>query len=691
MRTILLSLILCLTTIYSFSQTSKTVHSTSPGTLYLRINSTEQNTIVNLTVTGNINAIDFAFIRDKIKLLSKLDLSGANINAYSGTDGTYKGEQIEYPANELPHYAFYNPVLLSYKPTLTNVVLPTNITSIGYLAFYYCWNITFLQIPAFVTNIYDYAFYGCYSIQSISVSSGNTRYSANAGVLYNKGQDTLLVCPNAKSGSLTIPSTVKHIGKSAFENCFNISTITLPNSLQSIDSYAFANCSGISGNLNIPVQVKFLGDGAFYGCYNLNGNVYIPASLTNIGSSCFLESNNIAAFEVNANNQNFSDSNNMLMSKNRDTLFICPPAKSEALTIPNSVKLIGSHAFYNCVSLTGNIQIPENVDYIGYYAFLGCLNIESYSVDTQNQFFISDDGVLFSKTKDRLLVCPPYKSGEFILPPNLESIDPGAFNNCKNITGYIHFPASFQYLGDYAFYNCLGISGFSVDENNLYFSDMDGVLFNKAKDYLYLSFTNLSGSYKVPSTVKEIGYSAFDGCSKLTDIEIPSSVLTIGAYAFEYCINLQNVHISENVSYIGSSAFYGCSNLQNLRIAVPEPPIVDYFTFENTGMEKSTLTVPVGSKSLYTNAPYWGNFRNISEDQFNTALTKTKVFPYFICKTKTGILIHHLNPSDEIEIYSLQGKLIKKVTALANLQEIHFPLKGIFIIKIQGFTEKIIL
>lgn len=691
MRISFLFLICCFSALISQAQISKTLHLTTAGTLSTKISVNEQNTITNLSLTGNLNAVDFAFVRDKIKHLSILDLSGVNIVAYSGTGGTFQGEYIDYAADELPHYAFYNPVLLSYKPSLNSVILPTSITSIGYLAFYYCWNITSIQIPVSVKKIPDYTFYGCYSLGNITVPSSNSRYSSVSGVLFNKAQDTLLVCPNAKGGAYVIPSTVKHVAHSAFENCFNLSLVSLPTSLISTGTYAFANCSGISNNLNIPENVTTLGDGSFYGCYNLTGIVTIPESLVNIGSFCFMESNGISAFEANANNPRFSTHDNMLYSKNLDTLFICPPSKTGAVTILNTVKLIGSYAFYNCTNLSGDIHIPQHVDYIGYYAFLGCLNIDNYTTHSNNDYFIAENGVLYSKNQDRLLVCPPKKSGIFILPDNLESIDPAAFNNCKDIIGDIHFPASFNYLGEFAFYNCVGISGFSVDKNNPYFSSIDGVLFTKNQDYLYLCPLSKSGAYVIPSSVKEIGYSAFDGCSNLTDIEIPSSVLAIGAYAFEYCTSLQNVKIAQNVNYIGSSAFYACANLQNLQIAVPSPPIVDYFTFEYAETANAVLTVPLGSKELYANAPYWSDFKNIAENQFNSNSQQILQHGYSIFKSKNGILIHNLKPSDQIEIYSINGNLLKKAIANSSIMEVNLLSKGVFIVKIQGITEKIIL
>ena len=146
-------------------------------------------------------------------------------------------------------------------------------------------------------------------------------------------------------------------------------------------------------------SLKKLGEGAFYGCWNLIGTINIPSTLVDLGNYCFLESNNVMAINVATSNPVYSSDNGLLFSKNVDTLFVCPPAKSATINIPSTVKLIGSHAFYNCSKLTGTLNIPQIVDYIGYYAFYGCTGLSSFSVDSNNSFFTSEDGVLLSKIR----------------------------------------------------------------------------------------------------------------------------------------------------------------------------------------------------------------------------------------------------------------------------------------------------
>ncbi len=73
-------------------------------------------------------------------------------------------------------------------------------------------------------------------------------------------------------------------------------------------------------------------------------------------------------------------------------------------------------------------------------------------------------------------------------------------------------------------------------------------------------------SIEIPDIVTNIGYHAFEGCSKLTSVTIPDSVTSIGEYAFQYCFSLTSVTIGNGVTSIGDYAFYNCSSLTSVTI-----------------------------------------------------------------------------------------------------------------------------
>ncbi len=683
-----LLVILLLIPVFVIAQ-SKYLAISTPGTLSNLISSSEKKSITTLTLSGSIDARDFVFLRDQMFNLSTLNIGNVSIKEYVGVEGSYKNTDTIYQANSIPDYAFYDPTRYLYKSSLKSIIFPASLVSIGKQAFYFSWNLAgTLTLPTTVIDIGDLAFYGCYAIEAITTTKSNTRYSTSNGILYSKLADTVIYCPNAKTGTVDLPTTVKHIHSSAFENCYNLNAVNLPSSLLSIGKYGFANCSGITGNLDLPINLNRIGKGAFYSCYNLNGSVNMPASLKEVGAYCFLESNSIVAFNIQSSNNRFASMDGSFYSKNLDTLFICPPKYFGNFVIPESVKLIGSHAFYNCSDITGSIEIPSGVDYIGYYAFYGTKSLNNFSVNSQNEYFSSSENSLYSKDKTRLLAVPALKSGNINFENALKQIDPGALNNCNLLTGELLFSSELEWIGAYAFYNCTGISGFRIDENNKNFTSQDGIIFNKTLDTLWICPLSKSGTYNIPETVTYIGTSAFDGCNQLNEIVLPSNLKEIDSYAFEYCTNLSEITLPSTVDSIGNGTFYSCTNLKTINAHMINPPIIDYYVFDLVDKANCSLNIPKNTITIYSEAPYWNEFTKTSDFLFNTEnleLSESKLR----YKLGNNAITIETTPGDQIKLYNIQGQLILDLQQPYKISSYPFTGKGIFILEIKGLTEKI--
>jgi hypothetical protein len=674
----------------AMAQTSQTIALSKAGTLSSQLTDAEATALQSLTLTGSIDARDIACIRDRLRALITLDLSGSAIAAYAGTDGTDTGLQTTYPANELPRYAFYNPYQKTYMSTLTSLKLPSGLVSIGYLACYFCWNLAGqISIPSTVKNITDYAFYGCYQLTAFSVSTSNTRYSGSNGVLFSKNQDTLLIYPNAKVATYAIPSTVKHIYKSAFENAWAMTGLSIPTSVLSIGTYGFCNCSGVLGSLTLPESLQYIDDGAFRSCSNLTGTVTIPSTMKDLGNYCFFECNNVQSFSVSSSNANYASNNGSLYSKKIDTLFICPAKKTGTFTIPSTVRLIGSHAFYKCTALTGNLQIPKLVDYIGYYCFWGCDNLSSYSVETGNAYFASDNGSLYSLGKDRLIACPGLKSGSFTIPETVRSIDPNAFNNCTQLTGILNIPTAVTFIGDYAFYGCSSLSGFTVSATNSEFAAQDGLLYSKPLDTLLVCPLSKSGALTLPYGVKSLGHSALEGCLNLTSVSLPLSLTEIGNYAFHSCTGLQTIEIPSSVEKFGISVFYKCAALTELAIGKTVPPLIDYYFLE--GVDKTTckLVVPISATTTYARVPYWEAFTKVSEKVF-TDIPSLPANRFRTYRQGQEWMADGLKPGNMLEIVRLDGRLVFRNKVTGERMVLPLPEDGIYLIHTGNRTEKVV-
>ena len=227
------------------------------GTLPSKIGDTKKYKITNLKIMGEINGTDLCFIREMAGSdregwrtegkLATLDLSGAKIvrggGIYYNSVNCYTSDDV------IGNYAF------SDCSGLTSLILPSNVTSIGYSAFYGCIRLTSLTLPSSVTSIGSSAFEGCRSLTS-----------------------------------LILPSSVTEIGSSAFSGCSGLTSLTLPSSVTSIGWDTFSGCSGLI-SLTLPSSVTSIGKSAFEGCSGLT-SIYVSwESPLSIDTSTFKDAN----------------------------------------------------------------------------------------------------------------------------------------------------------------------------------------------------------------------------------------------------------------------------------------------------------------------------------------------------------------------------------------------------------------
>ena len=84
---------------------------------------------------------------------------------------------------------------------------------------------------------------------------------------------------------------------------------------------------------------------------------------------------------------------------------------------------------------------------------------------------------------------------------------------------------------------------------------------SKAKDFeiskgVLKKYTGPGGEVIVPGKVKEIGFTAFQGCDDITKVVLPDGLKQIGEYAFAQCSSLENINIPSSVEYVASFAFW---------------------------------------------------------------------------------------------------------------------------------------
>lgn len=142
---------------------------------------------------------------------------------------------------------------------ITNISLPTTLKKIGHSNF--PTTLTSLTIPALIVEFFIDNFFDCRELTAIHVDKKNTKYKSVDGILYNYEMTEILYCPDAKTGKVIIPNTVKRIGDYCFRDCKLIKSVIIPPTVEYIGDFAFCNSS--FDKLVIPNSVKATGQGCF--------------------------------------------------------------------------------------------------------------------------------------------------------------------------------------------------------------------------------------------------------------------------------------------------------------------------------------------------------------------------------------------------------------------------------------------
>jgi len=141
-------------------------------------------------------------------------------------------------------------------------------------------------IPDSVTNIgwLGGAFNNCTKLTAINVDAGNSTYSSQDGVLYDKAKTKIIQIPEGITGNVTIPNSVTSIGGWAFVGCTKLTSITIGNGVTSIEEGTFLGCTGLI-SVTIPASVTSIGNIAFLDCISLTSVTFATGS--NIASENF--------------------------------------------------------------------------------------------------------------------------------------------------------------------------------------------------------------------------------------------------------------------------------------------------------------------------------------------------------------------------------------------------------------------
>lgn len=406
-----------------------------------------------------------------------------------------------------------------------------------------------------------------------------------------------------------------------------------------IKNNAFKNSMSADAAYNVYISngIKTIEADSFSGCSSLKSVVF-GSGLENIGQRAFKDCSSLELVLIGENIQRIEDS----AFENCSSL--------TEMLLGSKVNYIGGTAFRGCSSLL-RIDFGENAEYIGAEALKGCvnlqhitfsnnfadfdvedylefINLESITVSSDNSVYSSVNGLLYSKDKKTLLLCPAaYSTKVFPVDSACEEIASYAFANNPNIqtlnlvnTKIIH---------SNSILNCSSLANIIAPKLEVAFSSaITGTKFtNERADItlgtVLLKKTSAGEIVEIADDVKTIAPDAFVGNESVKKLVVKNhSFREIGDNAFKDCSTLENVEIYNlnEVVRLGTGAFDGVS--ANLKIKVPQKYLNSYKTettkgwtsFANnlTTFDKLSVKYVVGDKVVKESFVDYGN--EIGED-----------------------------------------------------------------------------
>lgn len=358
-----------------------------------------------------------------------------------------------------------------------------------------------INLPSTLTSIERSAFSGA-TIKSINIPDGVTKIGESA-----------FSSATFKMGTLTLPSTVKTVDDSAFYKV-TIDVLVLNDGLETIGDKAFQ--SSIIPNINIPSSVKTIGEMAFDG--SAITALTIPTSIESIGRYAFRDCASVSNVVIEIANNSYMDTqkglfngigssaSNKTATVNASNIYMIEALEALGYSVTTQGSSIGNKYATYPANMVEEIGSPNEADVVAYY----------------NEY-----------TK----VCDVFGTG------NMEN----GYSGSNSGSGAL---AAFRE----------GVETLNVNEG---ITSIGSMLFHSYSGSLYKYYPKNLKTVNLPSTLKVIGHTAFQG-SAITNITLPEGLEEIGRSAF---LNtpLQEITIPSTVTTIGQSAFEG-TNLTEVNI-----------------------------------------------------------------------------------------------------------------------------
>ena len=511
--------------------------------------------IVCLLVSSHAFAYDFEVFSEE---------SGNYIyyNILSETDQTVS---VTYKDKEYNSYNGYIviPETVQYEEKIYTV------KEIGTSAFRSCSDLLTIKIPSTIINIEQYAFYNSTAITDIYCSSTDQPIE----ILENTF--------SAFTALLHIPfALTPNYSSSAYWQEFTIASECVDGIYYKYNDYnsVAVTSSNIwnvnySGDIVIPESVTIdertynvvkIADYAF----NVNADlktIVIPNTVTSIGIGAFKSCKNLETVNIPTD----------VKMIYKETFEYCTNLIS--IKIPDSVETIYQYAFRGCSNLYGILELPKNIESIGADAFkntnyslckiqsVAAPTISSTSFPTSFATAIVPTGSSESyKADDVWSTYTIIEEGSC----DIEVTNETAGGLAKSI--FYQTDATNALITGLTVHGTLNSTDFEFINTNLtslLHLDISDTDVTEITQSIFVDKATLL-SIALPNGLKNIGSSAFKGCSVLNEVtNVPETLDTIGSSAFSGCSSLKTFKIPNSVTSIGTYAFQNCKSLNTIDLS----------------------------------------------------------------------------------------------------------------------------
>ncbi|MBW4900930.1 leucine-rich repeat domain-containing protein [Prevotella melaninogenica] len=590
--------------------------------------------LLALLYVTNVNAITRGdqFTRDgityEVTLMRPAGNGHTELNEVQVVSSTVSGTlSIPQSVKDLNNQYTFQVTAIGSAGTYTNVTavnLPSTLKTIKTNAFSKS-QITTINIPAGTDDIYDGAFAQIENLTAITVDAGNSKYTAEDGILYEdkSGNKYLKAYPVAKAGTtFTVPSGVYGVSTNGFQQAKNLTTINLPASIQDLPTTKEANG--------------------------------------------FTSATNLTAIKVDAGNTKFKDEDGVVLTKDGKTLVAYPFARhgvlnpayngpevtmhlGEVYSIPTSVETIGKGAFAKAKEITAvqlnnvkkisegafysvrnlrNVELGASVETIENGAISDTPDLSRFTVDSNNPNYMADaEGVIYTKNQQELVLYPSGRAGEYSTLPTTKKICNRAFYYAQKVTK-VNFNSALENIDNDAFQTTTALK-------EITFAAPSSLTRIGTWVFVNTGLTKL----ELPASLKEIGSNAFKGNNNLKTVTVAanSQLESIGTYAFTENSNLESFTFegSTALKTIGQEAFSKDTKLASFDVPANVETIHRAAFNGTSSMKHVTFQAPAKIKKIgeaaFQNANALENIdlpeglEEIQKDAFNKCTSLTEI------------------------------------------------------------------